>query len=152
MEKGFYHPTKGYWQALTNDRSASDYEAGTVEVPIRPDHTHKWNGSQWVVDQAKVDEFQAIVDTQDLTPAQFEWLLAYTGLEDVFSGLTTSVKGNDVSQYAALKADRKRLTYKLDLTLAKVAAFAPQIAVAFPGVDVSEATIRAAWKLATQFE
>lgn len=95
---------------------------------------------------------QLAADTADLTPAQFEWLLAYTGLEDVFTGLTASSKAPQNATYAALKADRRRLIYKLDLTLAKVAAFGPQIAAQYPSVDVSETAIRNAWKLATQFE
>ena len=50
MEKGFYHPERGYWQA-TNEPSQDtldSYPDGTVEVPIKPSADHDWNGSEWV--------------------------------------------------------------------------------------------------------
>jgi hypothetical protein len=50
MEKGFYHPSRGYWQT-TNEPSAeilAAYPEGTVEVPLKPHSDCEWDGSTWV--------------------------------------------------------------------------------------------------------
>lgn len=49
MEKGFYHPKRGYWQT-TNEppqHILDGYPEGTVEVPLKPGPDYNWNGSQW---------------------------------------------------------------------------------------------------------
>lgn len=51
MEKGFFHPDRGYWQTL--DTPSADalarYPEGTVEVPIKPSQYAEWNGREWVL-------------------------------------------------------------------------------------------------------
>ena len=49
MEKGFYHPSVGYWQTLTDpsDEIRASYPEGTVETPIQPSPIHVWDGSEW---------------------------------------------------------------------------------------------------------
>lgn len=51
MEKGFFHPDRGYWQ--TNSEPSPEilqtYPAGTIEVPLMPDSKHEWNGARWVL-------------------------------------------------------------------------------------------------------
>lgn len=50
MEKGFYHPSVGYWQT-TNAPSPeilATYPQGTVEVPLMPGSGYTFDGSQWV--------------------------------------------------------------------------------------------------------
>lgn len=64
MEKGFYHPERGYWQ--TNSDPDPDilagYPAGTVEVPLMPSVNHMWNGSQWVLrPQVEIDALSAAI-------------------------------------------------------------------------------------------
>jgi len=64
MEKGFYHPERGYWQ--TNSDPGPDilegYPAGTVEVPLMPSVNHMWSGSQWVLrPQSEIDALSAAI-------------------------------------------------------------------------------------------
>jgi hypothetical protein len=50
MEKGFFHPSRGYWQT-TNDPSAevfAFYPEGTVSVPLKPGADFAWQGGAWV--------------------------------------------------------------------------------------------------------
>jgi hypothetical protein len=50
MEKGFYHPQRGYWQVTSNPSQdiLSSYPEGTIEVPLKPSSFHEWSGSNWV--------------------------------------------------------------------------------------------------------
>lgn len=50
MEHGFYHPSRGYWQAIGGDAAAllSMYPSGTIQVPVKPSADHDWQGGQWV--------------------------------------------------------------------------------------------------------
>ena len=49
MEKGFYHPSVGYWQTLSDpsDEIRASYPEGTVETPIQPSPIHVWDGGDW---------------------------------------------------------------------------------------------------------
>jgi len=50
MEKGFYHPQRGYWQ-VTGEvlQSVIDkYPNGTIEVPVKPSSYHQWRNGVWV--------------------------------------------------------------------------------------------------------
>ena len=50
MERGFYHPERGYWQAISDpdDETLGKYPAGTVEVPIKPSENHELINGEWV--------------------------------------------------------------------------------------------------------
>jgi len=50
MEKGFYHPERGYWQTIGEppEQILAGYPEGTQEVPLKPSAEHTWDGSQWV--------------------------------------------------------------------------------------------------------
>jgi hypothetical protein len=48
MEKGFYHPDLGYWQAVGGDPKIEDYRTGTIEVPLKPSENHHWQNGEWV--------------------------------------------------------------------------------------------------------
>lgn len=50
MEKGFYHPTCGYWQTNSEPPKhiLNGYPEGTVEVPLRPSGEHQWQDGVWV--------------------------------------------------------------------------------------------------------
>jgi hypothetical protein len=50
MEKGFYHPARGYWQTTGDvpQDILDGYPVGTVEVPIEPGADHEWDGEAWV--------------------------------------------------------------------------------------------------------
>lgn len=49
-ERGFFHPSRGYWQ--TNSDVPEDilagYPEGTVEVPLMPEAGAIWDGNQWL--------------------------------------------------------------------------------------------------------
>ena len=97
---------------------------------------------------------QAEQDQRDydraLTPVQFKWLLAYTGLESAWDAMLNATKGNDQATYAMLSAQLEQPSFRLGKTLGLVAQLSDQIAAVAPDIDVSEATIRAAWAQAEQ--
>lgn len=45
-EFGFFHPDRGYWQAIGN--RPDDLPVGTIEVPLRPSGEHEWQDGAWV--------------------------------------------------------------------------------------------------------
>ena len=50
MEKGFFHPEVGYWQAISTPSAdvIASYPEGTVEVPLIPGSNFEWDGSSWL--------------------------------------------------------------------------------------------------------
>lgn len=48
-EYGFFHPDRGYWQAVSTpcSETIAEYPAGTIEVPLKPSAWHEWTGSGW---------------------------------------------------------------------------------------------------------
>lgn len=54
MERGFFHPDRGYWQTVADVQAEilNGYPEGTVEVPLKPSGDHTWDGSAWVVQNA----------------------------------------------------------------------------------------------------
>ncbi|CAI2936167.1 DUF4376 domain-containing protein [Aminobacter niigataensis] len=48
-EFGFFHPLRGYWQAIggTPSELLSDYPEGTIQVPIRPGIDHEFVSGEW---------------------------------------------------------------------------------------------------------
>ena len=48
MERGFYHPSRGYWQTVgePSPEILAAYPAGTVEVPLKPGADYEWQG-EW---------------------------------------------------------------------------------------------------------
>jgi hypothetical protein len=50
MEKGFFHPSRGYWQTAGEPPKhvIDGYPEGTVEVPLKPGAGYEWDGSAWV--------------------------------------------------------------------------------------------------------
>jgi hypothetical protein len=50
MEKGFYHPSIGYWQTLSEPTAEirQGYPSGTREITVKPDNGYEFDGEQWV--------------------------------------------------------------------------------------------------------
>lgn len=50
MDIGFYHPDRGYWQAIDGDaeKLLPTYPAGTVQVPLKPGADYEWQDDAWV--------------------------------------------------------------------------------------------------------
>lgn len=68
MEKGFYHPERGYWQTLCEPPAEilATYPVGTFEVPLKPSPLHTFDGSQWVAPtEQQVYDAQAAVVRMD---------------------------------------------------------------------------------------
>ena len=81
-----------------------------------------------------------------LTPPQFEFLLALTGFGEVWDALADAAKAQgDMATFAALRAERVRSRFLLDVVLSVVDRFRDQAAQIAPEVDLSEAAIMAAW-------
>lgn len=158
MEKGFILPGGVYVQAIdTGSRrnengeiirpeiTAADYPAGTVEVPLKPGSDHHWTGSAWE------HRAPAIVPA-DLSPPQFEYLLARTGFGDVWDAMAAQAKASgDLATFAALKAERSRSRFVLDIVISQIAAFRSILPPEAEGVDLSESAVRAAWAEAEQY-
>jgi hypothetical protein len=59
MEQGFYHPSVGYWQAVSEPPAQilAAYPEGTVSVPLMPGPGYTFNGAQWIApSQDWIDE------------------------------------------------------------------------------------------------
>ena len=52
MEQGFFHPSRGYWQAVEAPSKAvlDAYPPGTVKVPLKPAPDRVWDGRRWAID------------------------------------------------------------------------------------------------------
>jgi hypothetical protein len=50
MEKGFFHPDRGYWQTTSEppQHILDGYPEGTVEVPVKPSANHELRDGKWV--------------------------------------------------------------------------------------------------------
>ena len=53
-EHGFFHPERGYWQAIEGDPEEllSGYPEGTQSVPLKPGADFEWHNGQWVASPA----------------------------------------------------------------------------------------------------
>lgn len=49
-EYGFFHPERGYWQAIDGDldKLLSGYPEGTISVPLKPGSDYEWLKGDWV--------------------------------------------------------------------------------------------------------
>lgn len=80
-----------------------------------------------------------------LTPDQFTWLLAVSGLDDVTEDVLAYAKATDRAQFADLKMALNRSAFHFDVTMGMI----NQMSEAIPeGVDVSAETIGDLWMLA----
>lgn len=85
-----------------------------------------------------------------LSPVRFEWLLAYTGLDDVWEALMATLKETDRVAFATLKAQRAKTQFHLSVTLAVVDQYRDQVMALMPDAQISNADITAAWALAAE--
>lgn len=49
MELGFFHPDRGYWQAVGGDavELLPTYPEGTIRVPLKPGADYEWQDDGW---------------------------------------------------------------------------------------------------------
>jgi hypothetical protein len=59
---GFWHPTLGYWETISDptDDMISEYETGTIEVPVRPTEIHTWNTETNAWNEPSTTELNAL--------------------------------------------------------------------------------------------
>ena len=78
MEFGFYHPDRGYWQAIDGDAETllAAYPEGTVEVPLKPGADYEWQNGAWI----HVTPAPVVPDR--VTARQFKLQLLAAGLLD----------------------------------------------------------------------
>lgn len=50
VEKGYWHPTQGYWQVVgdANPELVETFPTGTIEVSLVPGEGYTFDGTQWV--------------------------------------------------------------------------------------------------------
>lgn len=132
-------------------------DAGYVAAPDAPTYdadTERltWTGSDWSVSAIPQEELDALQQAADeantLSPAQFTYLLASTGLEAVWEAVEAHTKTEAPDTYALLRANSQAGSFRLARTLELLAQMKPLTDALATGVDLSEATIRAAWATA----
>lgn len=85
-----------------------------------------------------------------LTPRQFDWMLAYYDLEDVWNGVKADNKtAGSKAIYANLRASEKAGTYLLDDTLTFLQQVRDQPKIANSGIDLSDDAVRRYWRHAS---
>ena len=86
----------------------------------------------------------------ELSPRRFEWLLAFTGLDDVWDAVQARAKAEgDRRRYAGFKAER--MSGRFDFSAIRAFAGDPAVQAAAaerPHIDLSDAALRRAWDLA----
>ena len=139
-KRTFFHPQIGVFVDLAD---SADQPENSLEIPNAPSPNHVWDGNGW-------NYVAPPVVAPVLSPVRFAYLLAFTGLDDVWDALETSLKETDRAAFAVLRAQRAKSQFHLDTTLALVAQHREAAAAAFPGADLSERAIREAWELAAE--
>jgi hypothetical protein len=81
----------------------------------------------------------------DLTARRFAYLLAFTGLGDVWAALENELKETSRESYAQIVAQRSATSFSQEKTLSLVAMFRQTAHQVAPDADLSEAAIKAAW-------
>jgi hypothetical protein len=70
MEKGYYHPSRGYWQTLSgpNAEVLATFPEGTLEVPLKPGADYEWDeeDGEWVYVEPAPTLFQAYLNNGGL--------------------------------------------------------------------------------------
>lgn len=147
MERGFFHPSRGYWQTTGTPGAdiLATYPEGTVEVNLKPGAGFDLVAGKWV--EIVTPKLDPILD-----PPRFEWMLAFTGLETVWAALEAALRDTDRLAYATIRAQRAQARFRLPVTLALVDQFRAVAEAAAPGADLSEGAIRAAWAMAAEVE
>lgn len=141
---GFGYFPIGVADAVPDGKVPEGVEVQMVEdapkyVHIARDKTEEELAESIAQEQAEQDRAHA------LSPARFSFLLAITGLEDVWTSLETHVKATDLSTYAMLRAHKNAASFRLSKTLAILKQLKPMTDRIAPDTDLSEKAIRAAW-------
>jgi hypothetical protein len=82
MELGFYHPDRGYWQAIAGELEEllAGYPEGTANIPLKPAADYEWQNGEWIYVEPTV------VVPDRVTARQFKLQLLAAGLLDSVEG------------------------------------------------------------------
>jgi len=126
MEKGFYHPDRGYWQTTgeVSQRILDGYPDGTVEVQLKPSAIHEWQNGVWVEvlpDPAELlaQERASMVCTRQqgklaLGPTVWASVLALASEPDTPWGLKVAIE--DTVEWRRTNEDMQALVWAIGLT------------------------------------
>lgn len=110
-EHGFYHPERGYWQAIDVadedhlDVLMASYPEGTIQVPFKPGEGYEWVGGEWLAPPPPTpEELRETFPT--LNPAQIRLGLLSIGITEAM--VEEKLQGNA----AALIEWRTRPSYR----------------------------------------
>jgi hypothetical protein len=137
------HPTFG-WILYTLDPSDTDQTIDNVELITAMQANN--DVAEYVAPAPEPVPYAP----SDLSPRRFGYLLAYTGLDDVWAALEAELKDTDRASYAQIKAQRSALSFSQEKTLGLVAMFADTAKRVAPNADLSGEAIKAAWIVAEQ--
>lgn len=148
MEKGFYHPDKGYWQTNDNvsDEILNSYPEGTVEVPIKPGMNFEWNGSSWIKVTPEPD--LNII----LTPYQWQYFLDLTGFREQINYVLEQMPKTTLEERAKWAALKTVAFQASQFELNVVMVLIDQMSAQLPGIPMpTEEEIRQAFLIASNF-
>ncbi len=114
MERGFFHPDRGYWQTVGDDvpdEVLDAYPEGTVEVPLKPGKDFEFINGEWT----PVEPLEPSPDDYPLNRFQFEALIIAMGLS--MASLETAISALPISDFekaVAISRLRNAVTYNRD--------------------------------------
>lgn len=126
-------------------------DGAEMTIPADPGNRHYREVQEAVADRAlTIQPADPVPDPGPpvLSPRQFEWLLAYSALENVWAAVRDNAKGQaDKRLYADLRAQERASAYLLEKTLAFKNSPNVQAAIAkvAPNEDLSDTRITALW-------
>ncbi len=113
--------------------------------------------NQIIIMNGKVEQAQSVIDRMyygmpNLLPAQFYWLLATAGLEQVIDTLLENLRQADLQKYAMYQGFLKGARfYEFDKAIAMLTQAGPIIAQAYPDLDLSIPILKSLWLQASKF-
>lgn len=103
MEKGFFHPSRGYWQTIGTPSEAilATYPEGTVEVPLQPvreGYAHEWDAMahEWIASKLPDPEPVEQPPTVEQLQAAIEAVAKAAGVTD--QALSTAMESAGISR------------------------------------------------------
>ncbi|RBO89319.1 hypothetical protein [Pseudochrobactrum asaccharolyticum] len=137
MDKGFYHPVRGYWQTVGGSLSLADCPEGTIEVPLKPSINHVLQNGEWVYvspPQPTAEELRA--QMPDKTPREFRDILTDMGVFPHMVATKINEIPFDIERQRALNA------WEVSTYISRTDPYVDMIGAMF---DKSPAEIDAAW-------
>lgn len=132
MEKGFFHPERGYWQTVgvPPQEILDSYPVGTIEVPLKPGADYDWQTGEWVhVPPPEPTPEELRAQMPSITKRQLRLTLVRNGisLSDLDSAILSMgdeaiIEWQDASEYRRLHPLLNQVAAHLSLTQEQVDA------------------------------